>query len=76
METKSEVIEQRDIALAALTAILESIDDESISESETVDRVEGPATKALDEILGSDSDDEDEDENKDEDEDEDALTDA
>lgn len=70
METKNEVIEQRDIALAALTAILESIDDESISESETVDQVEELATKALDEILGSDSDDEDEDE------DEDALTDA
>ena len=70
METKDEVIEQRDIALAALTAILESIDDESISESETVDQVEALSTKALDDILGSDSDDEDEDEYEDGDEDE------
>lgn len=76
METKSEVIEQRDIALAALTAILESIDDESISESETIDQVEALATKALDEILGSDSNDEDEGEDEDEDEDEEALTDV
>jgi len=66
METKDEVIEQRDIALAALAAILESIDDESISESETVDQVEALATKALDDILGSDSDDEEEDEDEDE----------
>ena len=64
METKNEVIEQRDIALAALAAILESIDDESISESETVDQVEALATKALDDILGSDSDDEYEDEDE------------
>jgi len=66
METKNELIEQRDAAVAALTAILESIDDESISESETVDQVEALATKALDDILGSDSDDEDEDEDEDE----------
>lgn len=76
METKSEVIEQRDIALAALTAILESIDDESISESETIDQVEALATKALDEILGIDSNDEDEGEDEDEDEDEEALADV
>lgn len=76
METKSEVIEQRDIALAALTEILESIDDESISESETIDQVEALATKALDEILGSDSNDEDEGEDEDEDEDEEALADV
>ena len=66
METKNEVIEQRDIALATLAAILESIDDESISESETVDQVEALATKALDDILGRDSDEEDEDEDEDE----------
>ena len=76
METKSEVIEQRDIALAALMAILESIDDESISESETIDQVEALATKALDEILGIDSNDEDEGEDEDEDEDEEALADV
>ena len=68
METKNEVIEQRDIALAALAEILESIDDESISESETVDQVEALATKALDDIFGSDSEDKDEDEDEDEDE--------
>lgn len=66
METKSEVIEQRDVALAALTSILENIDDESISESETLDQVEALATQALDDILGSDADDENEDEDEDE----------
>lgn len=62
METKDEVIEQRDVAVAALGAILENIDDESLSMSETVDQVEALATQALDDILGTDSDDEEEDE--------------
>ncbi len=68
MGTKNEIIEQRDVALAALTAILESIDDESISESETIDQVETLANLALDDILGNDADDENEDEDEDEDE--------
>lgn len=64
METKDELIELQVVAVAALAAILESIDDESLSLSETVDQVEALATKALDDILGSDSDDEDEDEDE------------
>ena len=76
METKNELIEQRDVAVAALGAILESIDDESLSLSETVDEVEAFATQALAEILGSDSDDEDEDEEGAVSEDEEALMDA
>ena len=56
--------EQRDVAVAALGAILEIIDDESLSLSEIVDEVEAFATQALDEILGSDSDDEDENEDE------------
>jgi hypothetical protein len=76
METKNELIEQRDVAVAALGAILESIDDESLSLSETVDQVEALATQALDDILGSDSDDEDDDEEGAVSEDEEALMDA
>ena len=59
---------QLDVAVAALGAILESIDDESLSLNETFDEVEAFATQAIDEILGSDSDDEDENEDEDEDE--------
>ena len=78
METKNELIEQRDAAVAAMGSILESIDDESLSLSETVDQIEALATQALDDILGSDSDDEDEDEDEEGavSEEEDALMDA